>query len=257
MSTKGVLTEEVAMAFWRRRYADDEPLRAKLEAYELALDEALWRAVEEETGALLHELWETHRAAIVALPLDRRAVYNELHAIARHEEAGLLNLPETIAVDVPAEALDCPDHLFVDEQGRFRAKLNKWEHAVIEAERRRSSFVTWVRNFDRKPWSLAYPYTLGGERRPGHPDFIVVRRAPNGALVVDLLEPHQGADSVAKAAGLAGFADRHGHDFGRIEMIRIEDGRIRRLDMNDHRTRQAVLPIQTADELTRLFDREG
>jgi type III restriction enzyme len=113
--------------------------------------------------------------------------------------------------------------------------------------------VTWIRNFDRKPWSLAIPYEFAGQRRPLFPDFIVVRRA-GAQYVADLLEPHRGEDSVAKAKGLAQFADRHGNDFGRIEMIRMEGPELRRLDFNDHRVREAVLPIQAHDELTRLFD---
>ena len=105
--------------------------------------------------------------------------------------------------------------------GLFRLTLIGWEEAVLTAERQRPGFVTWTRNFDRKPWSLAVPYEFGGQRRPLFPDFIVVRRAREH-YVADLLEPHLGEDSVAKAKGLAQFADRHGNEFGRIEMIRME-----------------------------------
>ena len=253
---KGVLTEEVAMAFWRRRFVTDEPLRAKLEAYELALDEVVARAVEHEAGGLLHGLFQEHRLAIARLNDVRRPLYNDLHAVARHEEAGTLDMPATIAVDVLPDADVWPHHLFADENGNFRAKLNGWEEKVLRAEMDRPDFLTWVRNLDRKPWSLAFPYTSGGRRLPGHPDFIVAR-GTSAAPIFDLLEPHQGEDSVAKAKGLADFADRHGGTFGRIELIRVKGERILRLDLNDHRVREAVLPIQNPDELTRLFDAQS
>lgn len=252
---KSVLTEELVMGFWRQRFDADEPLRAKLEAYELALDETLNRAIEREADALLHELFRQHQGAISRLGPERRAQYNELHAVARHEEAGLLDIPQTIVADVPSDATQSSDHMFVDESGTFRAKLNEWEEVVLAAERERSDFLTWVRNIDRKPWALAFPYSHGGKRLPGYPDFIIVSGTEEEP-VFDLLEPHRGEDSVAKAKGLADFADRHGTAFRRIELIRVDGGLVRRLDLNDHRTRTAVLPIQSHDELIRLFDRQ-
>ena len=48
-------------------------------------------------------------------------------------------------------------------------------------------------------------------RLPGYPDFIVVRGTLE-APVFDILEPHRGEDSVAKAKGLADFADRYPKD---------------------------------------------
>jgi type III restriction enzyme len=250
---KGALTEEVVMAFWRRRFDADEPLRTKLEAYELALDEALGRAIERQADALLHSLFQEYRLAIAHLGPERRAHYNELHAVARHEEAGLLDMPQTIALDVPSDAAGLRDHMFVDNEGRFRARLTGWEQPILEEEWAWADFLTWVRNFERKPWSLCFPCTMGGKRLPGYPDFIVVRGTAE-EMIFDILEPHRGEDSVAKAKGLADFADRHGAAFGRIELIRVDGTRVMRLDLNDHRVRTAVLPIQSHDELMRLFD---
>jgi type III restriction enzyme len=253
---KSVLTDEVAMAFWRRRYNQDDPYRAKLEAYELALDEGLGRAIERKAGSLLSDLFGSHRGAINALGPERRALYNALHAIARHEEAGQMDIPETIVIDLSPDAAPLPDHMFIDDDGEFRATLNGWEGPVLDEERQKRDFLTWIRNFDRKPWALAFPYTLNARRAPGYPDFIVVRGSVEQP-VFDILEPHRGEDSVAKAKGLSEFADRHGATFGRIELIRIDQGRIRRLNLNDHRLRAEVMPIQSQDELLRLFDRHG
>jgi len=238
---------------WRRRYDDAEPLRAKVETYELANDAALWRVLEDQAGDRFHTLWQEHRAQITVQPRERRARYEELCIVARHEEPGILDLPETIALEIAPDAPLAADHLYVDDAGLFRLPLTGWEQAVLAAERDQPGFVTWIRNLDRKPWSLGIPYEFGGQRRPLFPDFIIVRRAGEH-YVADLLEPHRGEDSVAKAKGLAQFADLHGNNFGRIEMIRVEGSELRRLDFNDHRIREAVFPIQAHDELTRLFD---
>ncbi|WP_373487462.1 DEAD/DEAH box helicase [Blastomonas sp.] len=253
---KGALTDEVAMAFWRQRFSEDDPFRAKIEAYELALDESLIRALEHEADRWLHDLFQQYRPAIARLGPDRRAAYNALHAVARHEEAGFLDIPQVITADVPPDAAALPGHMFVDDNGEFRAKLNGWEVPVLAEERAHPDFLTWLRNFDRKSWALAFPYTYLGQRRPGYPDFIVIRGTVEEP-VFDLLEPHRGEDSVAKAKGLAEFADQHGASFGRIELIRLEGENIRRLDLNDHRIRTAVLPIESQDELIRLFDRQN
>lgn len=250
---KAALTEELVMAFWRRRFDPDDPTRTKLEAYELALDETLNRKIEREAGLLVHNLFQEYRTSISHLGPERRALYNELHAVARHEEAGFLDLPRAISADIPPEAVEVSDHLFVDENGRFQVALNEWEEAVLTKERERPDFVAWLRNFDRKPWALSFPYSQGGKTRAGYPDFIIVGGTPQEP-VFDLLEPHRGEDSVAKVKGLAEFADRHGTAFGRIELIRVDGNDIKRLNLNDHRTREAVFPIQSHDELIRLLD---
>jgi type III restriction enzyme len=176
---KSALTDEVAMAFWRLRYSENDPLRAKLEAYELALDETLARAAERKADELIGNFFQEHRGVINALGPERRALYNALHAIARHEEAGYLDVPETIVVDLAADAAPLPDHMFLDDKGSFGAILNGWEEPVLAQERKRPDFVTWLRNFDRKPWALAFPYTHTGRRAP---DFLTLSSSEGQSL---------------------------------------------------------------------------
>lgn len=76
--SKSTLTEDLAVAYWRRRYDDDEPLRAKVETYELAFDAALWRLLEDQAGDRFHTLWQEHRAQITLQPRERRTRYEEL-----------------------------------------------------------------------------------------------------------------------------------------------------------------------------------
>ena len=62
------------------------------------------------------------------------------------------------------------------------------------------------------------------------------------------------ADSYAKARGLAKYAQKHHGDFGRIELIRVIGGAIKRLDLNDDDTRNKVLMVDTNAGLDLVFD---
>jgi hypothetical protein len=52
---------------------------------------------------------------------------------------------------------------------------------------------------------------------------------------------------------LAQFADKHMARFGRIELIRVEGGDIRRLDLIDSATRQNVLKVGSNAGLDLVF----
>lgn len=117
----------------------------------------------------------------------------------------------------------------------------------------------WLRNYARKPWSIAYNYTNPkGEAAPGYPDFVVFRREGNH-VVVDLLEPHHSshADSLAKVKRLCQFAEQHGDRFGRIEWIKIEDSQIKRLNVNSSQVRSKVLATNVDSAIDSLFDAYG
>lgn len=146
------------------------------------------------------------------------------------------------------------EHLYVDATGHFVAKLNTWEHPVIEAEIARPDVVGWLRNVPRKPWALSLPYEMGGEVLPMYPDFLVVRTDGAGHTV-DILEPHSPAlaDSYAKAKGLAQFAAKHAMDFGRIEVIRLVGKEIKRLDLMDATNRKRVLAVDSNAALDLIF----
>ena len=76
----------------------------------------------------------------------------------------------------------------------------------------------------------------------------------------DILEPHDPSrdDNVDKARALARFAERHGGQFGRIQLIRKRrtaggGAQIVRLEINRRDTWQQVLLVTTATQLDRLF----
>ncbi|MCU0806696.1 MAG: hypothetical protein MUC53_01710 [Candidatus Contendobacter sp.] len=56
--------------------------------------------------------------------------------------------------------------MYVESDGHFRAELGGWEAAVLAEKLARADVVAWLRNVDRKPWSLEIPYETGGEIRP-------------------------------------------------------------------------------------------
>jgi type III restriction enzyme len=95
------------------------------------------------------------------------------------------------------------------------------------------------------------------------PDFLFFRM-DGEQLVVDILDPHWGTheDAAAKAKGLAKFAEKHGYEFGRIEVIvkeggKGDKGKLRRLDVNRDEVRAEAVTLDEQDnaELRKLFNR--
>jgi len=75
-------------------------------------------------------------------------------------------LPESIDFRRAPSALRWERHLYVESDGHFRAELGGWEAVVLAEKLARADVVAWLRNVDRKPWSLEIPYETGGEIRP-------------------------------------------------------------------------------------------
>jgi hypothetical protein len=79
------------------------------------------------------------------------------------------------------------------------------------------------------------------------------RRQAN--LVIDLLDPHALSlqDAPAKAAGLAEYAKKDASSFGRIELIIVDGGKMKRLDLSDegHRGPSKIRWRADTDKLRR------
>ena len=110
------------------------------------------------------------------------------------------------------------------ESGSKHSELAKDPDVEEELRRSTRGAVAWLRNFDSKSWSLTVRYESGGEIHALYPDFLFVHSSTDGPVVA-LLDPDHIdlADAPAKAAGLAIYAARHAHLFGRIELIIIEE----------------------------------
>ena len=88
---------------------------------------------------------------------------------------------------------------------------------------------------------------------------MLIFRRPKNKVLIDILEPHgdQYADHLPKAQGLAHYAQEHGEQFDRIQMIRIVKGQLERLDMQDTKVRGKVLRATTAEQLKDLYGEFG
>ncbi len=253
------LGEGLNVDYWQAHYEEDDPTRPKLELVFILQNQQAWETLENECGRRIESLFTKYKAAIKNLTSSEREKYNKVKEIAK--------TPETLEMLPPAEIMVGVDkkdgsgysrfdkHLYLDDQGEYWAKLNTWETSVIQAEIARGEVLGWLRNYDRKQWALSMPYDFQGTTSPMYPDFLVVRKDGDNSLV-DILEPHSSslADSYTKARGLAKYAQKHYSAFGRIELIRVDGGKIKRLDLNDDETRRKVLMVDTNAGLDLIFD---
>lgn len=115
--------------------------------------------------------------------------------------------------------------LFSGERIRLRKMSN--EDISVYHKWRNDIAVCWLRNLDRKRWSLAIPYKVNDIYTSMYPDLIVVRADSNG-YIFDVLEPHDPSrkDNYPKAIGLAEFAEEYWAKFGRIQLIRLKKDRM-------------------------------
>jgi len=85
-------------------------------------------------------------------------------------------------------------------------------------------------------------------------DFLFVR-SNKGEITIDILDLHHTnlADAPAKAVGLAKYAAKHSHMFGRIELIIIVDGKIKRLNLKVEKICNKVKAVVTREHLEQLY----
>lgn len=213
----------------------------------------------EEEFALIYE---NNKRNIAQLPEARKHFYQKLIASSATPVAMQWNLPDTIDFTVGDNSEAFQKHLYINDAGDMETYLNPWEKGVLKEELDNGT-VCWLRNLDRKTWSLAIPYEVNGVATPMYPDLVVVRADAHG-YVFDILEPHDASrkDNCPKAVGLAKFAEKHWDKFGRIELIREmrgPDGQMHfyRLDMAKAATRNRVRGITNNAELDRIFNEDA
>jgi type III restriction enzyme len=247
--------EGLHIAYWRSRRAKDNPIKAKLELYGILRDGQAWSRLTQVCQAKIDELFEKYESAILKLTTSRQEVYNRIRRSGKDPEPERLFISPNIAL--PRALPRWENHLYIEPAGGYGADLNTWESDVLKDERKKAEFAGWFRN----PWSLCLPYKFNHEWKSLYPDLVIFRTV-NGQTLVDLLDPHDSAlaDSVAKAKGLIDYAQKHGQDFDRIQLI-IKDatGRLRRLDLKDAQIQARVLALKDTEpgELTKIIDEIG
>lgn len=167
-------------------------------------------------------------------------------------------LPDLIVAAQNEDDVLCNDHLYCDDEGNARFKLNTWEVAVLEEERKREDYLCWVRNVPNKKESLCIQYRKNNQLKPHFPDFIIIRRSADGVWHFDVLEPHLPSlnDNLQKARGMADYSMRCS-TIERNELIRVVEKNgskeLLRLDLTDGMIASELNSINTDDELTNLF----
>jgi len=251
-----MLGEGLHQEFVKKHPEHGDPDKARLELYGLLHDDSAdssWQRIERSAARRIDELWAQFGHAINGLPSGRLEEYRKIARAAREPQTVPVTFEDPIMVD-RADPL-WPRHVYVDENGMFGWKANGWEAAVLNTELTDESVVAWLRNFPRKPRSLCVPYEIGGQHKGLYPDMVMFRRVGD-RLVMDILDPHDpGRDeSVEKAKGLAVYAEKHGQQFGRIELIVLDSkGSPKRLDVNLPGVRRSVKSVETSAQLKVLF----
>ena len=253
-----VLSHGLHMTYWQAN-ADRDALDVKVEVIVLARHHSAMSAMEASAEKSFDTLYDTHKKAIAKLKEQRRSHYEKLRLATAKPNEVPWHLPESIDFKrLPTDPL-WERHLYVESDGQFRADLGTWESGVLKEELAKPEVIGWLRNLDRKPWSLEIPYETGGDIRPMFPDLVIVRKV-GADTTVDILEPHDPSlgDNFEKAVGLARFAERHGALFGRIQMIRKQSSpaggeHYARLEINKESTIKKLLLVTSNPQLDALF----
>lgn len=243
----------------------DNPDAFKIDCILFALDDECLKELNKYAENKFHQYDNDNRRYIVERSESLKKQYNAItsngDAVSKHS----FTLPETIIAMEDPNGKEYTNHLFADENGKAKIKLDStWEDGIIEEEARNPEFVCWLRNKARASWALTIPYEMNNVIKPAYPDFIIIRRdlKSTSGYVIDILEPHNPTinDNLPKAKGFAKYAEAEPL-IGRIQLIRkVRDGGIdkfKRLDFSKGEIRQKVLAMQTPEELDHLFDTDG
>lgn len=252
------LSHGLHMTYWQAN-ADRDAHDVKVEVVALTRHHPAMTAMESAAERAFDSLYDTYKKAIAKLNEQRRGNYEKLRLATAKPSEVPWHLPESIDFRRLPGAPVWDWHLYVEDDGQFRAELGTWEAEVLREELAKPEVVGWLRNLDRKPWSLEIPYETGGDIRPMFPDLVIARKVGDD-FTVDILEPHDPSlgDNFEKAKGLARFAERHGALFGRIQMIRKRASpaggeHFARLEINKASTIKPLLLIASNPQLDDLF----
>ena len=253
------LTNEVASTYVRLRLAADPGAItvARLEAAALSELEGVLDDLAGHAGARIDALRREQGPAVAALSAARQARYRAILRQAPDPTEEPLVLPEEALVERGEQPLS--RHLYAEADGLAPIALNTWERAALGVALADQATLGWYRNPERDGGSLCVPWREGNTWRPMYPDLLVVR-ADEGRLVVDVLDPHDHtrADAIGKAKGLSGYAARHAEVLGHVDLIAEIDGRLRRLHLEQGAIRAQVDALGDAPaELRNLYLREG
>ena len=247
--------------FWEQAVSgidDVDSIRhTKIEVAVLLSDPSVVESIENLARNRV-DLWRARYAdEIDKLSEKRFNVYKEIAGTAEEPSTLTIRYPDRVAWKRPQGARGWEKHIYVDPEEGFVDDFNLPETETLNSEI--PNCLGWLRNPDRKSWSLAIPYQrTPGRYKPFYPDFLFFRQEDE-RIVIDIIDPHGSHldDAVTKAKGLALYAEKHGHRFGRIEILDWIDGRPRRLNLKDHRIRDQINAVTNSDGLVSLYKAQG
>lgn len=207
--------------------------------------------IDDEAEKLTKKWLVKYRVSIKGLKDDRQEAYRQVQMMSTDPQDIDLAQPKSWMVATTAREADgdetplpvYSEHLMCDNNGKFPAELNNLETKVFEAESKRSGFKAWYRNPSYSGQdSLGIAYVHDGKTKLVRPDFIFFTEQADGTVVADLIDPHGTflADALAKAQGMAEYAEAHTKHFSRIELVDEIDASIRVLDLTDQHVREAI-----------------
>ena len=244
-------------------YDESAPSAYKIDCILFAADDDCIAGLNRYAERKFHGLNDQYRKYIVGKSEKCRKQYSDIIADGDVVSKHSFTLPETISAKIEKDGKEYDNHLFADENGVARIKLNGWEDELISEEEKRPDFVCWLRNPPRASWAMCIPYEIGNETKATYPDFLIVRSDPQLDYIVDILEPHnpEFKDNLGKAKGFAKYAENE-PCIGRVQLIRTgKDAagkmRFKRLDLSQGAVRDKVLKAQNNDELDHIFDTDG
>jgi hypothetical protein len=181
--------------------------------------------------------------------------YRRVKELATSSQAAIIEIPDS--VDAIKGLNLAPKHLFCDEERMYPVSFDSsWEKLVLDEELAEANLVGWYRNDDGMVRSLCIPYVGVDKKEHGlYPDVIFFHLA-GGHIVPSIVDPHRmdQEDSVGKAAGLARYADQYKMRFGRIELVALVSGTIKRIDLRKKGNQDRVLAAVTSQDLKAIYE---
>lgn len=255
--------EGIANAYGKKNIDPRDPSKYQIDVILFASDDESMSKLNSFATKKFNELNDKYRIDFVNQ--DDSVIKEYENIIKNSDEVTKSNFRLSTNMIVKVNSDDkYYDHLFIDgNKGYAKIDLNSWEKEVLNEERNRDDFITWLRNLPRKSSSLTIPYEKDNEIKPAYPDLIIVRKRGEDGYVLDVLEPHGDYldDNLAKAKGFAKYAEEN-KKLGRVQLIR-KSGEYRnnnkyiRLDLSKGLIREKVLKAINNEELTHIFETDG
>lgn len=244
----------------RQRHTDGEPFDSfavKVELHALVTSDGVLAAVDAAAETLRRTWTAEHKAAVKHAHEKARQIWRDIEGSGG--EPVITTIHAQTSIESTVATTLWRDHLYVDDDGRYQEDFtSSWERRVLTTELANPDIVGWLRNQDRKPWSLCIPRLDRTTWVGIYPDFVLFRRTPGG-LIADIVDPHllNDAHAPTRAQALAQFAAAHSDQFGRIDMVIFTDAKDetgKRLNLVDATVRSKVAGVTTHEHLRQLFD---